>query len=93
MVTNGSMKERLPNNLNISLPDIDTELLTLKLDTSGFAVSTKSACLADERISYVVKALGRSDEEAASTLRITLGRFTALSDVKSFAETLRRCLK
>ena len=93
VVTNGSMKERLPNNLNISLPDIDTELLTLKLDTSGFAVSTKSACLADERISYVVKALGRSDEEAASTLRITLGRFTALSDVKSFAETLRRCLK
>ncbi len=58
VVVNGDMKERLPNNLNISFPGIDTEFLTLKLDAEGIAVSTKSSCLKDEKESYVIAALG-----------------------------------
>jgi cysteine desulfurase len=95
ILLNGSLKrrERLPNNLNISLPGVDTEMLTLKLDTRGFAVSTKSACLAEERESYVVRALGRSPIEAGATLRISLGRGTTAAQVKKFIFEITKLLE
>ncbi len=90
MVVNGSMEEgeRLPNNLNISLPGIDTEFLTLKLDAEGIAVSTKSSCLKDEKESYVIGALGGGKERTRSSLRFTLGRYTTKSEVEYTARTL-----
>ncbi len=88
MVINGDMKDRLPNNLNISLPGIDTEFLTLKLDAEGIAVSTKSSCLKDEKESYVVSALGGGKERARSSLRVTLGRYTTRKDIEYCARTL-----
>ena len=94
-VVNGSMEkgERLPNNLNISLPGTDTEMLTLQLDAAGIAVATKSSCLRDERESYVVKALDPRDKRRArSTLRFTCGRDTSMREVKCAAETLVRLL-
>lgn len=92
---NGSMKEgeRLPNNLNISLPDIDTEMLTLQLDAVGIACSTKSSCLKDEKISYVVAALGGGAPRATSTLRFTLGRATTKKDIEYAVGVLVRLLK
>lgn len=90
VVVNGSMEkgERLPNNLNISLPGIDTEMLTLQLDAAGIAVSTKSSCLAGKKESYVVAALGGEKHRDASTLRFTLGRGTTKNDIEYAAKTL-----
>ena len=85
VILNGDMKERLPNNLNISLLGIDTEMLVLQLDAAGIAVSTKSSCLRDERESYVVAALGGAPWRAASSLRFSLGRGTTLTEVRGVA--------
>lgn len=94
VVVNGSMKEneRLPSNLNISLPGVDTEFLTLQLDAAGIACSTKSSCLKGERESYVIRALGGGEERARSTVRFTLGRDTRKTDIDRTAETLLRLL-
>ena len=94
IVVNGSMEatERLPNNLNISLPGVDTEMLTLQLDAKGIAVSTKSSCLKNEKISYVVAALAHDNARAASTLRFTLGRGTTKKDIEYVVKTAERFL-
>ncbi len=83
VIVNGSMKEgeRLPNNLNVSFPGRDTEMLTLQLDAVGIAVSTKSSCLKNERESYVVSALGGGTERARASMRFTLGRNTTKKDI------------
>ncbi len=90
IVVNGSLKqkERLPNNLNISLPGSDTEMLSLQLDAAGIACSTKSSCLRDERESSVVKALGGGTTRAQSTLRFTLGRATTEKEIEQVATIL-----
>jgi cysteine desulfurase len=94
VVVNGSLraKERLPNNLNISFPHVDTEMLTLELDAAGIAVSTKSSCLRDERASYVVAALGGGKSRAESSIRFTLGRQTTARDIAYAARTLGKIL-
>ncbi|MDP3661706.1 MAG: hypothetical protein Q8R17_02565, partial [bacterium] len=78
------------NNLNISLPGIDTEMLTLQLDAHGIAVSTKSSCLKDEKVSYVARALGGTSARAESTLRFTLGRVTTKKDIEYAVKVLAR---
>jgi cysteine desulfurase len=94
VAVNGDLKERLPNNLNISLPGIDTEFLVIRLDARGISCSTKSACDKDERRSYVVAALPWGGEErSGSTLRISLGRFTQKSDIDRFLKILGLLLK
>lgn len=95
IIVNGSMKkdERLPNNLNISLPGVDTEMLVLKLDAEGIAVSTKSSCLKDERESYVVKSLNNSQLQANSTLRFTLGKYNTKKDIEYAAKILLKLIK
>ncbi|MBI2475962.1 MAG: cysteine desulfurase [Candidatus Taylorbacteria bacterium] len=81
VIINGDMKERLPNNLNLSFPGIDTEMLLLRLDALGIACSTKSSCLRDEPGSYVVLALGGGEARAKSTLRFSFGRETTKKDI------------
>jgi len=58
IIINGDRENRLPNNVNISIPDMESELLVLQLDAKGIAVSSKSACKNDEEDeSYVIQAL------------------------------------
>ena len=79
---NGQMENRLPNNLNIYFPDKKAEDLLIKLDLAGFAVSAGSACSARvNQPSYVIKALGYSEERALNSLRITFGRQTNKKDI------------
>lgn len=92
VVVNGDLQNRLPNNLNISLPGIDTEFLTLKLDARGIAASTKSSCLKDEKSSYVVAALG-DRRRAHSSLRFTLGRKTTKKNVEIVSRMLGKLLE
>lgn len=83
-------EDRLANNINISIPGLDTEFATVVLDTHGFAVSTKSACSgADGGESAVVKEILNDPARAASTLRITLGPNSNIDDINR----LITCLK
>ncbi|HMS04996.1 MAG TPA: IscS subfamily cysteine desulfurase [Burkholderiaceae bacterium] len=84
---NGSMEHRVPQNLNISFNYVEGESLIMGI--KGIAVSSGSACTsASLEPSYVLRALGRSDELAHSSLRMTLGRFTTEADVDYAIQTI-----
>ena len=77
---NGSMERRVPHNLNVSFNFVEGESLVMAV--KDIAVSSGSACTsASLEPSYVLRALGRSDELAHSSIRFTLGRFTAAEEV------------
>lgn len=86
---NGDREKRLPNNVNISFKGAEGESLLVALDREGIAVSTGSACASHSLSpSYVLLALGLSHEEAHSSLRITLGRYTKEEEVDYLLEKL-----
>ncbi len=77
---NGDLEQRVAGNLNISFNFVEGESLMMSL--KEIAVSSGSACTsASLEPSYVLRALGRNDELAHSSLRFTLGRFTTVEDV------------
>jgi cysteine desulfurase len=77
---NGDMDNRVPHNLNISFNFVEGESLIMGI--KELAVSSGSACTsASLEPSYVLRALGRNDELAHSSIRFTLGRFTTEADV------------
>lgn len=83
--------ERAANNINISIPGLDTEYATVVLDKHGFAVSTKSACSgAGGGASTVVMAATQDLARATSTLRITLGPNTTIKQIQSLTATLKQ---
>src|SRR5690606_1546563 len=92
---NGDMQQRVPHNLNVSFGHVEGESLLAGL--KRIAVSSGSACTsASQEPSYVMKALGRSDELAHSAIRFSIGRHTtqtevdeAIAEVKSVVERLR----
>lgn len=82
VVVNGSMKNRLPNNINISIPGVEGEALLLLLDDKGVYCSTGSACSSvDLNPSYVLLGIGLPLELAHCSVRFTLGRNTKKGDV------------
>jgi cysteine desulfurase len=77
---NGDLTRRIPHNLNVSFNFVEGESLIMGI--KGVAVSSGSACTsASLEPSYVLRALGRSDELAHSSIRFTLGRFTTEAEV------------
>lgn len=83
-------ESRLPNNINIRVPGISSDEMILRLDTRGFAVSHKSACASSETDgSYVIEALGATEQEALENIRITLGRFTSKEDMKELVAAIK----
>jgi len=88
---NGDMARRIPHNLNISFNFVEGESLIMGI--KGIAVSSGSACTsASLEPSYVLRALGRSDELAHSSLRMTIGRFTTEQEVDYVVNTLKDCV-
>jgi cysteine desulfurase len=84
---NGDLERRVPHNLNASFNYVEGE--SLIMGVKGIAVSSGSACTsASLEPSYVLRALGRSDELAHSSLRITIGRFTTEADIDYAVATL-----
>ncbi|MBT0571180.1 IscS subfamily cysteine desulfurase [Curvibacter sp. CHRR-16] len=84
---NGSLERRVPHNLNISFNYVEGE--SLMMGIKGLAVSSGSACTsASLEPSYVLRALGRSDELAHSSLRITIGRWTTEADIDYAIQTI-----
>jgi len=85
---NGDMLHRVPHNLNISFNYVEGE--SLIMGVKGIAVSSGSACTsASLEPSYVLRALGRSDELAHSSLRMTIGRFTTEEEIDYAVSTLK----
>lgn len=85
---NGDMHNRVPHNLNISFNFVEGESLIMAI--KDVAVSSGSACTsASLEPSYVLKALGRSDELAHSSIRFTIGRFTTEEEVNFTIELLK----
>jgi cysteine desulfurase len=86
---NGSFEHRIPHNLNVSFNFVEGESLIMAV--KDIAVSSGSACTsASLEPSYVLRALGRSDELAHSSIRITLGRFTTEDEVRYAADLIRK---
>lgn len=85
---NGDMQQRVPHNLNLSFGHVEGESLLAGL--KGVAVSSGSACTsASQEPSYVMKALGRSDELAHSAIRFSVGRFTTESEIDAVITQVR----
>jgi cysteine desulfurase len=85
---NGHATQRVPHNLNMSFNYVEGESLIMGI--KGLAVSSGSACTsASLEPSYVLRALGRSDELAHSSLRMTIGRFTTEEEIDYAISTIK----
>jgi len=85
---NGHLEQRVPHNLNMSFNYVEGESLIMGI--KGLAVSSGSACTsASLEPSYVLRALGRSDELAHSSLRMTFGRWTTEAEIDFAIETIK----
>ncbi len=90
VLVNGSLDERIANNINISIPGIDGEFAAVTLDTHGIAVSTKSACSGlTGSGSAVIYAMGGDDARALSTIRMTLGEETTKGEIDHMVRVLK----
>ncbi|RTZ62688.1 MAG: IscS subfamily cysteine desulfurase [Aquificaceae bacterium] len=89
---NGDLEQRIAGNLNISFNHVEGESLMMSL--KGIAVSSGSACTsASLEPSYVLRALGRNDELAHSSLRFTLGRFSTEEEVDYAIKETRKAVE
>lgn len=89
VIINGSRKARLPNNVHVTIPGQDNERLLLQLEAKGILAAAGSACSAsNEEPSHVLKAMGKTNQEAQASLRFTLGYNTTQADIKHTAATL-----
>ena len=85
---NGDMEHRITGNLNVSFNYVEGESLIMAL--KDMAVSSGSACTSSSlEPSYVLRALGRSDELAHSSIRFTIGRFTTAEEVDYIVDRVR----
>jgi len=82
MLINGDLKNRLPNNINITIPNIPSDLLVIELSAKGIMASAKSACKSgDGKASHVISALDKDIRETDGSLRFSLGRDTTKGDI------------
>lgn len=90
---NGSKGKRLPNNIHVSLPGTDAQTLLIGLSEKGICISSGAACSSRaQKPSHVIQAIGKSEADARSSIRITLGKETTKEEIDYFIETLSHVL-
>jgi cysteine desulfurase len=90
---NGSLKNRLPNNLNVLFVGQDNETMLYKLDQNGIMCSTGSACSAQkDTISPTLLAIGLNEEQALSSLRFSFGRQTSKNQIDFVLNKIQKIL-
>ncbi|MDQ7823342.1 MAG: cysteine desulfurase family protein [Candidatus Eremiobacteraeota bacterium] len=93
IVLNGHRDRRLPNTLNVSIPGVDASSLVAKVG-AHLALSAGAACHSGStEISYVLKAMGKTEAEGRSALRFSTGRMTTESDIAGAVEIIRSAIK
>lgn len=91
---NGTMQNRLPGNINISFPNIDSTELLFKLDEYGICASGGSACSSgDNNPSHVLTAIGLPKELAKGAVRFSFGDFNTKDDVDYLVGTLKKIIQ
>ena len=91
---NGDLEKRLPGNVNVSFKEIDGEQLLLKLDEYGICASSASACCTgNSKPSHVLTAIGLDKNQAAGTIRFTLGKENTKSEIDYVLNILERNVK
>ncbi len=91
---NGSATNRLPNNVNVSFAEADSEFMVLNLDARGVLAASGSACSAQEKpASHVITALGHDATYAQTAVRFTLSRETKKADLDYVLKILPEILK
>ena len=92
---NGSLEDRLPNNVHVSFPKIQSELLVLELDAKGIAASAGSACAsATDTGSHVLEAIyGKEDEKKWGSVRFSFGPETKKKDLQKTIQALKEIFK
>ena len=98
IVINGDLENRLPNNVNITIPKIPSDLLVIELSGKGIMASAKSACKSGESGgSYVIKAICKKPGGEVGGVRFSMGRETTKKDIdytiKALSEILRKLKK
>ncbi|MBP6883729.1 MAG: cysteine desulfurase [Candidatus Pacebacteria bacterium] len=94
LVINGDLENRLPNNVNITIPKIPSDLLVIELSARGVMASAKSACKSgDGKASYVIEAINPNLKDTDGSLRFSLGRETTKKDIDDTIKALSEILK
>jgi len=94
IVINGEIKDRLPNNINITIPKIPSDLLVIELSARGIMVSSKSACKSSKAGgSYVIQAIHPELDSEIGGLRFSLDRRTTKKDIDYTVQVLSEILQ
>jgi len=92
-LVNGDPKNRLPNNINITIQNIPSDLMVIELSARGIMASAKSACKAgDGKASHVIEAINKNIREMDGSLRFSLGRETTKKDIDDTLKALSEIL-
>ncbi len=93
-ILNGDKQKRLPNTLNMTLPDLRGESLVIALNQHGISISSASACKSGSpEPSHVLTAMGKSKEQAHCSIRLSLSRYTTHKDIERTIAALKLVLK
>lgn len=92
---NGSIKNRIPNNINFSFLGINGEDLLIKLDENGIECSTGSACSSNkkQKASHVLKAIGLTHEEISGSIRFSIGNQNTIEECKTAVLKLKEIVE
>ena len=93
-ILNGSIENRISNNVNFSFPGINGENLLIKLDEYGIEASTGSACSSNkkQKESHVLKALGLTFDQVSGSIRFSIGYQNTLEELKIAVDTLKNLI-
>jgi cysteine desulfurase len=92
-IINGDLENRLPNNINITIPKIPSDLLVIEFSARGIMASAKSACKSgDGKASHVIEAIRPKAKETDGSLRFSLGRDTIKEDIDYTVKSLKEII-